>query len=262
MPIIENMNAHLNYEVHGDGYPVFFIHGGGGNTMCWFQQVPYFAKKYKVITVDLRGFKKSICDPELVHPRFFANDIRAIMDAEGIKTAGFVCQSLGAWAGLPLAVQSPERVACLFVTGSPTPAFSEENWAVLRSSGDIYNSGRLGGSGRSVGVGWNREIVRTRPELTFLYSQIKLLNGPFDARTMQDDIVQLHPSAFANYQVPTMVAGGAHDDFLTPTSHLHVASLIPGAHAHTFANAGHSAYFETPDEFNPVVDAFLRKHLK
>lgn len=261
MPIIQHNEANLYYEVHGEGYPLFFVHGGGGNTMCWFQQVPHFSKNYKVITVDLRGFKKSTCAPELVHPRFFADDMRAIMDAEGIRTAAFVCQSLGAWAGLPLAVRSPERVASLFITGSPSPAFSEKNWQVLRSSGDIFNSGRLGGSGRSDGVGWNRHVVATRPDLIFLYSQIKLLNGPFDARTMQDDSVKLHPVDLEAYRVPTMVAGGAHDDFLTPTHHHHVAGLIPGATSHTFLDAGHSAYFETPQDFNQVVDEFLKRSL-
>lgn len=261
MPIVKNDHAQLYYEVHGEGFPLFFVHGGGGNSMCWFQQVPHFSKNFKVITVDLRGFKKSSCPPELVHPRFFAEDMRCIMDAEGLSKASFVCQSLGAWAGLTLAVRSPERVSSLFINGSPTPAFSEQNWEVLRSSGDIFNSGRLGGSGRSDGVGWNRHIVETRPELIFLYSQIKLLNGPFDARTMQDESVKLYPADFKNYRVPTMVAGGAHDDFLTPTHHLLVASLIPGAGSHTFRDAGHSAYFETPEAFNRVVDDFLRESI-
>lgn len=110
VPAVNTPDASLYYEVHGEGHPVIFVHGGGGNTMCWFQQVPYFRDRYKVVTVDLRGFKQSHCAPRLVHPRYFPDDMRAIMDALGVERAAFVCQSLGAWAGLPLAVRSPERV--------------------------------------------------------------------------------------------------------------------------------------------------------
>jgi len=35
-PSTDVNNAPLYYEVHGTGYPVIFIHGGGGNTTTWF----------------------------------------------------------------------------------------------------------------------------------------------------------------------------------------------------------------------------------
>ena len=258
MPIIAVENARLYYEVHGTGYPLIFIHGGGGNTMAWFQQVPYFAQAYKVITVDLRGFKNSICAPEFVHPQFFASDVRAIMDVEGLPHAAFVCQSLGAWAGLRLAVQSPERVTCLFINGSPTPAYSEQNWAVIKRANPIF----LGDDfKRGTGVGWNRQTLRDYPELVFLYTQIKALNPPFNSLTMEDDSIKVLPADLEGYKIPTVIAGGSHDDFLNPQSHFHSASLIPDCGTYTFANAGHSTYFETAKEFNAVVDEFLKQHV-
>lgn len=258
MPIIAVENAKLYYEVHGTGYPLIFIHGGGGNTMAWFQQVPHFARAYKVITVDLRGFKNSICAPEFVHPKFFAGDMRAILDAEGLPHAAFICQSLGAWAGLRLAVQSPERVSCLFINGSPTPAYSEQNWAVMKRANPIF----LGDDfKRGTGVGWNRQTLKDRPELVFLYTQIKALNPPFNSLKMEDDSVKVFPADLEGYKIPTVIAGGAHDDFLNPQSHFHSASLIPGCGTYTFADAGHSAYFETAAEFNAVVDEFLKQHV-
>jgi pimeloyl-ACP methyl ester carboxylesterase len=256
MPVAQAEGAKIYYEVHGEGHPVFFIHGGGGNTLAWFQQVPFFSKSFKVITVDLRGFKFSTCEPDAAHPKYFPADIRSIMKNEGIARAAFVCQSLGAWAGLPLAARHPELVSCIAINGSPTPAYSEENWRVLRSSGDIFNSGRMGRTGA---IGWSKTYPARNPAMYFLYAQLKELNRPFDARRMQEDSVKLHPQDFANYSVPTLVAGGAHDDFLTPTHHVHVATLIPGAVTHTFPNAGHSAYFETPDEFNQAVSGFLMR---
>ncbi len=260
MPQINVQDAKLYYEVHGDGYPLIFIHGGGGNTMAWFNQVAFFAQHYKVITVDLRGFKNSPCLPELAHPRYYHDDILAVLDAEGLKHAAFICQSLGAWAGLAIAVRSPERVSCLYINGSPTPAYSEENWRVLKKGSDVFMGGTFG---RGAGIGWNRETLQSKPELVLLYSQIKALNPlpGFDSATMMDDTVKLHPEDFTNYRVPTIITGGAHDDFLVPGSHEHTATLIPGCATYTYAAAGHSAYFETPQAFNQVVAGFLNKHL-
>ncbi len=76
MPFADAKDVRIYYEVHGAGYPVIFIQGGGGNTMAWFQQVPHFAPDYTIINGDLRGFKHSRCAPELAHPRFFPDDMR------------------------------------------------------------------------------------------------------------------------------------------------------------------------------------------
>ena len=79
---------------------------------------------------------------------------------------------------------------------------------------------------------------------------------------LQDDCIKLHAQDFAGYRVPTFIGGGSHDDFLTPTSHLHVQTLIPDAQTYTFKDAGHSPYFETPGEFNRVADQFLGQYAR
>jgi pimeloyl-ACP methyl ester carboxylesterase len=50
--------------------------------------------------------------------------------------------------------------------------------------------------------------------------------------------------------------GGRHDHFLTPESHLHVASLIPGAPPVT----GHSPFYGEPHRYNEVVSDFFAQH--
>ena len=95
----------------------------------------------------------------------------------------------------------------------------------------------------------------------FLYPQIKGLNPHFNSTAMMDESCKVYPAQLEGYRIPTVITGGSHDDFLNPESHFHTATLIPGAETYTFANAGHSAYFETPDEFNSVVEGFLHRHV-
>ena len=38
MSYADSKGVKLYYEVHGEGRPIVFVHGGGGNTLSWFQQ--------------------------------------------------------------------------------------------------------------------------------------------------------------------------------------------------------------------------------
>ena len=53
----------------------------------WWQQVPVFSRRYKVIVFDHRGFGRSRCDSEHFEAEYFPRDIAAILDAEGIGRA-------------------------------------------------------------------------------------------------------------------------------------------------------------------------------
>ena len=211
MPTIARQDATLYYETHGSGHPLVFIHGGGGNTLAFYQQVMHFRDRYRVITMDLRGFHRSVLAPGVVsHPADFPDDLLAVLDAEGIASAALVCQSLGAWAGLPLAVRHPERVSCLFINGSPTPAYSEKTGA--RCAAPPASSTRPAPNATRPWAGTARlpgtpgADVPVRPDQA---AEPRLRLHADDGRA--------RPAAsrdFAGYAVPTLVAGGSHDDFL------------------------------------------------
>jgi pimeloyl-ACP methyl ester carboxylesterase len=49
----------LYYEVAGSGHPLVFIHGGQLDSRMWDDQFAAYAKSYRVIRYDVRGFGKS-----------------------------------------------------------------------------------------------------------------------------------------------------------------------------------------------------------
>ena len=59
MPLAHINGIELYYEVHGEGPALVLAHGGGGNHLSWWQQVPALAKHYRCITFDHRGFGSS-----------------------------------------------------------------------------------------------------------------------------------------------------------------------------------------------------------
>src|SRR4030042_2442379 len=50
----------ISYEVRGKGEPaLIFVHGWCCDRSYWNEQLPHFAQKYKVVSVDLAGHGES-----------------------------------------------------------------------------------------------------------------------------------------------------------------------------------------------------------
>lgn len=52
----------LYYEIYGEGPPLLLLHGNGGSIRSRWNEIPGFAKKYKVIAVDSRCHGKTECN--------------------------------------------------------------------------------------------------------------------------------------------------------------------------------------------------------
>jgi pimeloyl-ACP methyl ester carboxylesterase len=111
MPYVNSGAVRIYYESHGQGPVVMFVHGSGGHHAAWWQQVPYFARQYRVLTIDLRGFGNS--DPVEGGPdaQDFPEDLLAVLDDAGVDRVVIVGQSIGAVAALQAGVRHPQRVA-------------------------------------------------------------------------------------------------------------------------------------------------------
>ena len=50
--------AHLYYEVHGKGQPLFLVHGWQCSSRFWQHNIPELSKHFQVIVMDNRGHGK------------------------------------------------------------------------------------------------------------------------------------------------------------------------------------------------------------
>ena len=75
----------MYYEEHGQGEPLFLLHGFGGSGSAWEPWVTELAKRYRVIVPDLRGHGHSTNPTNEFTHRQSARDMFALMDKLGIK---------------------------------------------------------------------------------------------------------------------------------------------------------------------------------
>ena len=91
------------------GPGLVLLHGYPESSAMWEPLIAEAAGRgYRVIAFDQRGFGRSRCAPEARHPRHFAADLAAVLDAARVRRVAIVCQSLGGWCGLPFALAHPE----------------------------------------------------------------------------------------------------------------------------------------------------------
>ena len=118
MAFVQADGASIYYEALGSGPAVAFAHGAGGNAASWWQQVPVFSERYRMIMFDHRMYGRSQCAPENFDRGKFGEDLMVILDAEGIERTAIVCQSMGGWTGLRAALERPDRVSCLILSNT------------------------------------------------------------------------------------------------------------------------------------------------
>ncbi|MEX2208248.1 MAG: alpha/beta fold hydrolase [Myxococcota bacterium] len=256
MPFVQRPYTTLYYETHGEGPPLVFAHGAGGNTLIWWQQVPFFARAHRVLTFDHRGFGRSVCAQGHFHAREFAPDLFAILDHAGIERAALVCQSMGGWTGLRAALSRPERVSCLVLSGTPGGVFTP---AVVEA---FQRIGRLAaGEGVRAAPALAPDFPAREPALTHLYDQIAGLNPGLAAAALATlGEARVEPAELDGYAVPTLMIAGEHDQLFPPAALKDAAARIPGCRVVDFAGAGHSPYFESAARFNPIVADFVAEH--
>jgi pimeloyl-ACP methyl ester carboxylesterase len=111
----------LGYEVFGHGEPTILLLPTWTiiHSRFWKMQVPYLARRYRVITYDGPGNGRSdrITDPARYSAESYAADAVAVLDACGVERAVVVGLSLGAQYATRLAALHPERVLGLALIG-------------------------------------------------------------------------------------------------------------------------------------------------
>lgn len=220
-------------EIYGTGQPVLIIHGNGGSIADFYNQIPFFAKKYKVIIADSRAQGKSADPADSLSYEMMADDYAALLDMLKVDSADVIGWSDGGINGLLLAIRHPAKVKKLAVTGANlTPDTSAVNQDVVDVILPYYNQIK------------NKSVKTAKEKAGW-----KLL------RLLMDE-PHIPVTALQTIKCPTLVIGGDHD-ILKPSHTLQIFQNIPQAYLWILPNSGHSTPIVYKDEFNKKVDEFF-----
>lgn len=101
----------LYYEVHGNGYPLVLLHGGGSTIASTYGRIlPQLAKTHQVIAIELQAHGHT---HDIDRPLSFeqdADDVAALLQILKIGKADFMGFSNGGTTCLQIAIRHPQLV--------------------------------------------------------------------------------------------------------------------------------------------------------
>ena len=107
-------------SLNNSGKWITFVHGAGGSSSIWYNQVRFFKKYFNVLLVDLRGHGKSKASPDGTEYTFdnVINDLVEVLDYNKIKKSHFVGISLGSILIQKMLFSHEERVEKIGLGGA------------------------------------------------------------------------------------------------------------------------------------------------
>ncbi len=111
------------YDLSDDAPWVVFVHGAGGSSSIWHQQMRAFRERYNVLMVDLRGHGGSQVTEDQAMTLDYTFDavsqeVVDVLNREGIEAAHFIGISLGCIVIRTIAEMEPERVLSMTLGGA------------------------------------------------------------------------------------------------------------------------------------------------
>jgi pimeloyl-ACP methyl ester carboxylesterase len=252
---VDGIRLHSSSTGNGKGTLVF-VHGWTCDASSWEAQVPEFAKKYRVITLDLPGHGKSASPAD---GRFsmdlFARAVEAVRAESGAGKIVLVGHSMGAPVIRQYARLYPQHVAALVAVDGPL---------------DMRQFG--GGDGRPF----------TPPPMTGAEgmknreAMIQSMFTPNTAPAIQQHVLKMMlaaPEATAAGAMNAVMDPALRKADVTPMPALAIYAgtaqmpnveearkVLPKFEATQVAGTGHFVMMEKPAEFNRLLTAFLEKN--
>jgi 2-hydroxy-6-oxonona-2,4-dienedioate hydrolase len=260
----------------GQGPALLLLHGTGGHLENYARNIAALAGHFHVVALDFLWHGRSQTEgfvPEII-PQL-ASQVSDVMDVLKIDKAHVEGQSLGGWVAMHFALNQPARVNRLVLTttmgyspdAGAIPGYGEPDWASnLASSIEVlrhptYENVRtrmariLADPARLTDEAIRvRQALYQQPELSTVQQQFiteYLAGDPIRRHTVTDAMAR-------HIEQPTLVYWG--DKNRTPPAlGQRLAQQVRRGSFHCAADTGHWAQFESAEEHNRVVSAFLKE---
>ena len=269
-------DVHLYYELYGAGDPLVLVAGTGISLAPWrVFQVPEFSRRYQVLIYDHRGLGRSDKPDVPYSTRLFAKDCAGLMDALGIGKAHIMGHSMGGRVAQWIALDHPEKVRSLVLSGTGSGKYSDalEDYPrgvpldaaleMIEKGYEKYQHDHWG-----PGFMFSDEFMKEHPEVVKTFQDLIVDEVPPLKCYLRHVVArQCHETTDRVHEIkaPALVIGGGKDTRDRGTGN-HVessralAEKIPHAELVLVEGGKHGYLREMPEKGHPPILDFLRRH--
>ena len=258
----------LYYEEVGSGVPVIFVHEFAGDHRSWEPQLRHFARRYRCIAFNARGYPPSDVPPGVAAYSQIraADDILAVLDHLSIARAHVVGLSMGGFATLHFGFRHGPRALSLCVAGCGYGAEREQRdrfRAEAATIADFIERMGMPSFAEQYAYGPTRVQFQNGDPRGFAeFKRMLAEHSALGSANTQRGVQRERPSLYdlvpemRHLAVPTLVLSGDEDwPCLLPG--VLMKQNIPSAALAIMPNCGHAINLEAPGEFNRIVGDFL-----
>jgi pimeloyl-ACP methyl ester carboxylesterase len=216
----------LHYDLHGEGDPMLWLHGGMGHGPDWqfiFKAPP---AGYRLIAPDLRGHGRSTGAGATYSFRQSAVDVFELLDHLHIDRVKAIGLSGGGITALHMATMHPRRMVAMIAISAPA-RFPEQARAIQR----IYHEGMLSEADRLR----MRERHRRDGQLETLFAQIHAFADGDDPNFTREDLAAI--------AADTLIVFGDRDPLYPVSLAVDLREAIPRSWLWVVPNGGHGPVF-------------------
>ncbi len=263
MPRVRINDFQMFYEFHGpaDGELVILNNGVFMNTASWAFQLPELARRYRVLTYDMRGQGQSDHPEGPYSFELHADDLVALMDALDLEKAHMVGTSYGGELNLMMGIAYPERCRTLTIIasvshGDPICRAIIDRWIIGARMGDGARFFRL-----TYPDVYGETFLARHPEIIPMAEErYGALDLPAAVRLLESFQRFDVTADLGRIKVPTCIAS-AENDVLKPRKYGEIMHAgISGSEFHLVPDSGHVVIVEKAAEVNSIILGFLAKH--
>jgi len=260
----------LYYEEVGSGLPLVFVHEFAGDHRSWEPQMRFFARRYRAIAFNARGYPPS--DVPAEEGRYSQDrardDIRAVLDALKIEKAHVVGLSMGGFASLHFGMHYGDRAHSIVVAGCGYGAEPGKREQFQRETAQTVASLRQKGMAElapAYATGPTRVQYQNKDPRGFAEFARQLgEHSTTGSALTQLGVQRKRPSLYdlaeplSRMTLPTLIMTGDEDwPCLEPS--IYLKRTIPSAALVVLPNTGHTINIEEPALFNQAIDDFLHQ---
>jgi len=247
----------LYYEMMGESHALVLIHSGLLDCRMWDGQFTKFAKHYKVIRYDIRGFGKSaLSKGKYSHVK----DLKSLLKFLEVDNLHIIGISLGGMIAIDFAIEYPEKVSSLILTSTIPFGFQNKDDELTKMTLAIYKTAHQNNVEQAVEMWLCHPVFATIRTRTKQKIKQMLIDNSKAWTLPTDHVIWSTPPAIerlSKIKASTLIIVGDKDvpDVLDAANVLE--DNIGVAIKMVIPNAGHHINLEKPRQFNNIVLDFL-----
>lgn len=251
----------IHYFVSGDTNKdlILFLHPAFADHRCFDNQIDYFSKHYRVVTVDMLGHGLSAINKSKDKIDLTVNHLNSILTREGYKKAHFIGVSMGALIAQYFGLNYSDMVLSMTIVGGHNINANNKEIAKAQRSENIKWIFKAMFSMNSFRRYISSATVSKPAEQTRFYNMASLFTRKsFIAMSGLGNVVQERKNIELNY--PLLILIGEKDIELVQRLGKRWHDSEPTSKYHLIRDAGHCANMDNPDEFNRILMEFINRN--